>query len=313
MRKLLLCILTLAVAVSTAAAAVGDGHRHGRHGMSINTRNDVNSDACEDHINIYDDDHDRVARGEESKVLPNQPLRVTAARNGGIHLRTWDKKEISVKLCKVAAADSQSRADQLIKETTLRINGTDVSVDGPDSWSHRANWSALLLIYAPAGAKLDLSAHNGGISLYRVDGDIKAETVNGGISLKESKGKLDISAQNGGISVKDCGGDVRVDVRNGGVSIALAENWVGAGLDAHTQNGGLKVAVPASFKSTLEVESRGYSSLRCRGAICDTATKDWDDRNKYLRIGNKGGAVIRASTVNGGVVVTDRERRDDDD
>jgi DUF4097 and DUF4098 domain-containing protein YvlB len=253
-----------------------------------------------------------VARGEESKVLPNQPLRVTAAHNGGIHLRTWDKKEISVKLCKVAAASSSGEADQLIKGTTLRINGNDVSVDGPDRWSD-ANWSALLLIYAPAGAKLDLSAHNGGISLYRVDGDIRADTVNGGISLKESKGKLDISARNGGISVRDCGGDVKVDVQNGGVSIELAENWVGTGLDARTHNGGLKVAVPASFKSMLEVESRGFSSMRCRGAICDSANKDWDDRNKYLRVGNKGGAVIRASTVNGGVVVTDRTGRDDDD
>jgi DUF4097 and DUF4098 domain-containing protein YvlB len=315
MRKLLLCILTVTFIASLSWAADSGRHRGWGHGMSINTRNDVNSDACADHISIYDDDHDSVARGEESKILPNQPLRITAAHNGGIHLRTWDKKDISVKLCKVAAADSANKADQIIKETTLRINGTDISVDGPENWSRDANWSALLLIYAPAGAKLDLSAHNGGISLYRVDGEIRAETVNGGISLKESKGKLDVTAQNGGISVKDCGGDVRVDVQNGGVSIALADNWVGTGLDAHTQNGGLSVAVPASFKSSLEVESRGYSSLRCRGAICSNATKDWDDRNKYIRIGSKdsNAAVIRASTVNGGVVVTDRNGRDDDD
>jgi DUF4097 and DUF4098 domain-containing protein YvlB len=314
MRKLLLCILTLTL-IATLSWADGSGRRGNWRGLNINTHNDVNSDACEDHIDIYDGQHDATARGEEAKILANQPVRVTAAHNGGIHLRTWDKKEISVKLCKVAAADSAKQANRVIEEISLRVNGSDVSVDGPENWSREANWSALLLIYAPAGAKLDLSAHNGGISLYRVDGNIRAETVNGGISLKESKGKLDIAAQNGGISVKDCGGDVRVDVQNGGVSIALADNWVGTGLDAHTQNGGLSVAVPASFKSSLEVESRGYSSLRCRGAICSNATKDWDDRNKYIRIGSKSAnaAVIRASTVNGGVVVTDRNGRDDDD
>jgi hypothetical protein len=317
MRRLLFCLLAITLTASILYAHDPDRkHRRGHwgHGLSISTNNDVNSDACADHIDVYDSDHPAIARGEEVKMLPNQPLRVTAARNGGIHVRTWDKNEISVKVCKVATGATDATAQAALNKITMTVQGGSVSVDSPDRDSFRDDgaWSALLLIHAPAGAQLDLSAHNGGISLYRVNGNVTANTVNGGIKLKESKGKLDISARNGGISVKDCGGDVRVEVQNGGVNIELADTWTGTGLDAHTRNGGLKVSVPAQFKSSLEVESRGHGSMRCRGDICAVAERTWDDRNKYFRIGKATTPVIRASTVNGGVVISDRSSRDAD-
>jgi DUF4097 and DUF4098 domain-containing protein YvlB len=139
----------------------------------------------------------------------------------------------------------------------------------------------------PKGATLNLNAHNGGISLKKVEANVTAETVNGGISLVESGGKLDVTA------------------RNGGVSLDLAESWNGTGLSAHTQNGGLKVAVPANFRASLEVELRGHGSMRCRGDICKNTERGWDDeRPKYLRIGTN--PVIKASTVNGGITITER-------
>jgi hypothetical protein len=128
-------------------------------------------------------------------VLANQPLRVTASRNGGIHVRTWERKDISVKVCKVAAAENDARAQELVNKLKLVATGSHVEVEGPESSDSRdGQWSALVLIYAPAGAQLDLSAHNGGISLNKVNGNVTARTVNGGISLKESTGKMDIEA-----------------------------------------------------------------------------------------------------------------------
>jgi DUF4097 and DUF4098 domain-containing protein YvlB len=317
MRRFLLALLALSLSATLLFAHDPEKRSrrsHWGHGsFSINTHNDVNSDVCADHIEIYSEEYPSIARAEESKVLANQPLRVTASRNGGIHVRTWERKDISVKVCKVAAAENDARAQELVNKLKLVATGSHVEVEGPESSDSRdGQWSALVLIYAPAGAQLDLSAHNGGISLNKVNGNVTARTVNGGISLKESTGKMDIEARNGGISVKDCSGDMRVEVQNGGLSIELAEQWTGAGLDASTHNGGLSVKVPQNFKSSLEVASLGHGPVRCRAAACDQGQRLWDDDRKYFRIGS-GTPIVRASTVNGGVSISQRSAADRDD
>jgi hypothetical protein len=98
------------------------------------------------------------------------------------------------------------------------------------------------------------------------------------------------------------------------LNIELAEQWTGAGLDASTHNGGLSVKVPQNFKSSLEVASLGHGPVRCKAAACDQGQRTWDDDRKYFRIGS-GTPVVRASTVNGGVSISQRGAldRDDDD
>src|SRR5438874_2065152 len=97
-RFLGLGLVMLVFAASTAFAADG---RHWGHNVNMNTTN-ANSTECQDHIHIYSDDLPAVAQSEEVVNLPNQPLTVSASRNGGIHVRNWDRNEIGVKLCRAA-------------------------------------------------------------------------------------------------------------------------------------------------------------------------------------------------------------------
>jgi DUF4097 and DUF4098 domain-containing protein YvlB len=313
MRKILVCLLAISFNV-TMLWAHDPNHKRHRHwgGFNINTNNDVNSDACADHIDVYSDEYPAMVRAEELKILPNQPLRVTASRNGGIHVRTSNRSDISVKVCKVAVASTEQRAKELVDRMKLAARGNDIEVESTESSSDSGQWTALVLINAPTGAQLDLSAHNGGISLVQVNANVTARTMNGGISLKESTGKMNVEATNGGISVKDCSGDVHVEVQNGGLSIDLAEQWTGKGLEASTHNGGLSVKVPQNFKSSLEVASLGHGSVRCNAPACDQGQRLWDDDRRYFRIGS-GTPVVRASTVNGGVRISSRGARDSDD
>src|SRR5215813_3739722 len=102
MKALLTPVLILAVASLLAAAPQkhsGNRYYSGHHNFS---NNDPNSDACEDHLNMSSDDYRSEARAEEEKVVPKQPLRITASRNGGIHVKQWDRNEIGIKVCKAA-------------------------------------------------------------------------------------------------------------------------------------------------------------------------------------------------------------------
>src|SRR5437899_4087210 len=164
-------LLPLAILILSSLAFAGDG----KHNTSF-TSNNSDSDNCQDHLKMYSDDKPAQARSEETITLANQPLRVTASRNGGISVRNWNKQEFSVKICRVAAARTESEAQQALGKIRLNAQYGNVSVNGPDGRNNDGyvrneadpSWSAVLIIYAPVGSTMALTSQNGGISLNRV-------------------------------------------------------------------------------------------------------------------------------------------------
>jgi DUF4097 and DUF4098 domain-containing protein YvlB len=163
----------------------------------------------------------------------------------------------------------------------------------------------VLLVKTPKNANLNLSVHNGGVSLNGFSGTAEAHAKNGGISFKNSTGKLTAQAQNGGISIKDCGGEINARVENGGLSITLPEHWEGKGLDAHARNGGLVVAVPKNFNGGLEVVASEHTSIICKDEVCNAGERTWDNGHKLFRMGGAN-PQVHAQTENGGIVIEER-------
>lgn len=274
------------------------------HTSTVTMNDNSPGDDCTEHLRVYNDDFRTTVRDEETVSVPNQPLTISAEHNGGIHVTTWDKPDFSLKLCKQVSVDDEAEGRKLLGETKLKVEGGNVSISAPES-ADRHSLGTLLLVKAPRDAKLDLSVHNGGVSLTNFTGTAAAHAHNGGIALRGSTGKLSLEAQNGGISIKDCGGDIDATVQNGGISISLPEHWEGKGLEAHTHNGGLVVVVPKNLSSGVEVSGSNHTSIICKGDACDGAERTWDSDRKILRFGGSN-LQIRASTVNGGIVVEAR-------
>jgi DUF4097 and DUF4098 domain-containing protein YvlB len=281
--------------------AVASAGQNQSHSNTVTMNDDSASDDCAQHLRVYNDEYRASVRGEETRTVPNQPLTITAEHNGGIQVTTWDKAEISLKLCKQVAADDEATARKIVNESELQVSGGNVIVITPE-YSQDHSIGTVLLVKAPKGANLDMSVHNGGISLNGFNGTAKAHAKNGGISFKRSTGTLVAEAQNGGVSIKDCSGDVNARVQNGGLSISLPEQWEGKGLEAHTQNGGLTVAVPKNLNTAVEIATSEHTSIICKDDVCNDAQRTWDNGHKMLRFGS-GNPLIRATTVNGGVVV----------
>jgi DUF4097 and DUF4098 domain-containing protein YvlB len=293
-----LFLIALPFLISTPSFA---GNYHGGHSFSISNNGDSNN--CEDAMRIWSDDYQSVARAEEDKSFANSALKIAASHNGGIQVHNWDQPNISIKVCKAVAARDQATAQRVLNEIRVVNDGT-LTAQGPDN-SDDYNWSTLFIVQAPKGATLDLSAYNGGISVKNASLNLTANTHNGGISLDHATGNINVQAQNGGISLKDCGGDVKVTVQNGGLDLQLAENWVGAGLQASTRNGGMVVQLPSHMKSGVEISTSQHTALICQDEACSGTERTWDDNRKIMRAGS-GNTVIRASTENGGVVIKRR-------
>lgn len=306
MKQVILGCLVLTLGLGLRASLT---YRHWNKGVSVRTNDDSLSDDCSAHLQVYGREYQSVVRDEESRSLPNRPLNLFAEQNGGIHISTWDRPDFSVKLCKQVASDSDDQGRKILAQTRLSVNGDTVSVDAP----HRDddyNLSTLLLVKAPRDAQVSMKVENGGISVRRFTGTAEARATNGGISLKESQGKLNVRAENGGISIKDCGGDVTAEVENGGLSISLADHWDGKGLEAHTENGGLVINIPRNFSSGLEISGSEHVSIICKGDACENGQRTWDNGHRMFRLGS-GNPQIKATTVNGGIVIENRDHSQD--
>ncbi|MGZ4896152.1 MAG: hypothetical protein ACXVJ0_06870 [Candidatus Angelobacter sp.] len=301
MKRLIVFGLTLPLCIALARA----GEHRTWNGSTVTMSDDSSSDDCRDHLRVGNDDYRANVRDEEIKTIPNQPLTIKAEHNGGIQVTTWDKPEVSLKLCKQIAIDDESEGRRLLAETRLEINGSNISVHAPQENHH--SLGTLLLVKAPKNANLNLSVHNGGVSLSGFTGTAEAHAENGGISFRRSSGKLTAEARNGGISIKDCGGDVSAKVENGGLSIALPERWEGKGLEAHARNGGLVMSVPKTFSGGLEVVASEHTSIICKDDVCDAGERTWDSGHKLFRMGGAN-PQVRATTENGGIVIEDRSR-----
>ncbi len=299
MRKLIVFGLALPLCIGMARA----GEHRGGHNSTVTMNNDSSSDDCRDHLRVSNDDYRSSVRDEEVKSVPNQPLTITAEHNGGIQVTTWDKPEIGLKLCKQIAIDDESEGRKMLAETRLEINGSKISIHAPEGNHH--SLGTVLLVKTPKNANLDLSVHNGGVSLSGFTGTAVAHAQNGGISFRGSSGKLTAEAQNGGVSIKDCGGEVSATVQNGGLSIALPEHWEGKGLEAHARNGGLVVSVPKNFNGGLEVVASEHTSIICKDEVCNAGERTWDNGHKLFRIGGAN-PQVRATTDNGGIVIEAR-------
>jgi DUF4097 and DUF4098 domain-containing protein YvlB len=288
-----------AVPASPAAPAVLSMEMM-RGGGSRSRHQDGPFSGCSDlHIEFRGEDavvesEERTFSRAEAKVL-----RVDELENGGIQVQGWDKDGYSVTACKAADA-TRGNAKQLLSEIKFSVQGGQVSVTGP---SRHNDWTVHLLIRTPRSAEVELTAHNGPVSLYSVDGKITARGANGPISMENCSGEADISAVNGPISFSGTSGKLRLHTQNGPISVALnAANWSGGGLVADAVNGPLTLSVPSGFKSSFLVESNGHSPMSCHASICGDARKTWDDEHRRIEYGS-GAPLIRLSTENGPISV----------
>lgn len=267
--------------------------RGGRHGGPA-------ADCSDLHIQFQD--HPAVVESEERTFskAESRALHIDELENGGVQVQGWDEDRYLVTACK-AADGSRGDAKELLSQIKLSVQAGQVSLSAPDR--HNRDWTVYLLIRTPRAAEVELKAHNGPASFYKVDGKITAHGTNGPITLADCTGEADIEAVNGPISFSGTGGKLRLHTQNGPISVDLhGANWNGSTLEAEAVNGPLSLNVSPGFRSSFLLESNGHSPMSCHGSICDDARKTWDDEHRRIEYGS-GTPLIHLSTQNGPISV----------
>lgn len=235
-------------------------------------------DWCGDRGNSRRASHCEV---REMTIADGSSLDIDASRNGGIAVRGWDRSDALVRARIVGYGSTDAEAQQTASEVRIETSGGRIRADGP-SGTERRRWAVSFEVQVPRAAALMLN------------------TRNGGISLQNFQGSAEIQARNGGVTLRDVGGDIRGGTRNGGITVDLSgDRWQGKGLDVATRNGGIRLAIPASYSAELET---GTTNGRVRVDFPVTV-QGTIGRRLQTTLGS-GGATVRAITTNGGVSVT---------
>jgi DUF4097 and DUF4098 domain-containing protein YvlB len=222
-------------------------------------------------------DRARFCEMREQTIPSAGRLEIDGRQNGGVSVMGWDGSSILVRSQVTAQAESDADARASVAQVIVHAVGAQVSADGPSGKS----WSVSYEVFVPRQTDLTLTAHNGGIHIEGVRGNIQFNT------------------QNGGVHLANVAGQVKGHTQNGGVHVELAGNrWDGQGLDVETQNGGVHVNVPANYAAHFE------SSTVNGGMKSDFSEMIRDRRQHEVSADiNGGGPTVRIITTNGGVTI----------
>ena len=208
-------------------------------------------------------------------------LTVDGGKNGGIRVIGENRSDVLVRACVQAWGTSAEAAQAIVKG--IKVNtGSTIKADGAGE-----DWGVSYEIRVPRSTDLDLTAHNGGIHISSVEGNLEFRTLNGGLHLSEIAGNVKGRTTNGGVHVSLSGG-----------------SWKGGGLDLETTNaafisGFLKIRGPLKPHGKWRISQRF-----CPTRASETGNGEKTSRRPYRADLNGGGAPVRLITTNGGVHIS---------
>ena len=272
----------LAAGLALAAAVPAGAQRsRDRSDRSPEERGQDWLERCQD--NDRNGDYERFCELREVRVAVTKALDVDGRQNGGVTVHGWDRAEMRV-LAKIQTS-AEDAADAKALASRITIDATDgrLRAEGP-SMGRRSSWSVSYEIWAPKQTNLNITTHNGGISVDDLDG------------------RLDLGALNGGITLRSVAGDVRGETTNGPLTVDLdGERWRGTGLELRTTNGPVNLSIPQGYSARLETGTTNGGMridfpITIQGSI---------GRRISTQLGS-GGPTVRAITTNGPVTISRR-------
>jgi len=211
-------------------------------------------------------------------VQPGGSLKVKTA-GGDIKVLTGAGNEVRVTATERIQADTDAKADELLKNLDLTIEqqGNDVTAtakyDKQGGW-HIGNWppvSVSFTVVVPDHYSVDLNTSGGDITLQsingrarlrtsggdikieRVDGEVDGNTSGGNITLREGTAKVHLSTSGGDVHVDRAGGEAELSSSGGDIVI----NSVQGRLIASTSGGDVKANIEGALKGDCKLTTSG--------------------------------------------------------
>lgn len=163
--------------------------------------------------------HDQEQR--EMSLHGVEQIRVTAAQEGGLSIRGWNKPHARLVVCRYAVANTKQHAMRLMSMINVSSTAGEIVARGPQIDGTQAWWVNMIL-YLPRKANVEVTAANGGVAIRNMSGRVNAKSTTGGISVAHSSGRYTITTESGGITLDRIRGTVDAASRDGAIALKVA-------------------------------------------------------------------------------------------
>jgi DUF4097 and DUF4098 domain-containing protein YvlB len=235
---------------------------------------------CDNQDNWRNGTQVRHCEIREQTMPAGSRINVDGGMNGGVSVKGWLRNDVLVRSQINTGAPSEGEARAMVGQINISTTGGQIRADGPQFGNERS-WAVSYEIFVPQRSDVTVKAHNGGVSVSDVRGNIDFDAVNGGASLKRLAGTVRGKTVNGGLSVE-----------------LVGDRWEGTEFDAATTNGGVSMVIPANYSARLETATvNGHINIDFPVTVSGKI-----GRELSVNLGN-GGTLVRAVTTNGGVSI----------
>jgi len=211
-------------------------------------------------------------------VQPGGNLKVKTS-GGDIKVLTGPGNEVKVTAIERIHADSEAKADELLKDLDLTIeqqgdNVTAIAKYEKSMGWHIGNWPPVnvsFTIIVPSRYNVDLGTSGGDITLEsingharlrtsggnlkiaRVEGEVDGGTSGGDINLREGTARVKLSTSGGNIHVDRAGGEADLSTSGGDIVI----NSVLGRLTASTSGGDVRASIEGALRGDCKLTTSG--------------------------------------------------------
>jgi hypothetical protein len=183
--------------------------------------------------------------------------------NGSITIRGGVTAECNVMAKITASAGSEEEAKKLAEETKVTLepfgNTLTTKIQRPYSITNQSV-SVSFDVKLPNQTDLELTTHNGTVSITNITGKVDAATHNGRVNTESISGAMKLLTHNGGITCKEISGDMELQTHNGGIEAAYSKSASSVcNISIVTHNGGIDFTAPPNLSAAVEVSTHNGS------------------------------------------------------
>ncbi len=183
--------------------------------------------------------------------------------NGSITIEGADVTKCSLTATIVAGAATEKEAKELAEQTQVRLDRLGdklvVKIEKPTPLVNRSI-KVSFKATVPNCMNLQLTTHNGAVSIAEITGDVTATTHNGKMTLMKLTGAANLQTHNGSIRCEEIAGNAKLRTHNGKISVYYIQTAPAVcNVSAVTHNGGIEFTAPPNLSAQVDISTHNGS------------------------------------------------------
>ncbi|HOD45947.1 MAG TPA: DUF4097 family beta strand repeat-containing protein [Opitutaceae bacterium] len=270
----------------------------------------------------------KIVRNVEKTFAVQPAGTLNAKLNGGdIVIKTADIAEVRVTVRETIQADDDRKADELLKDLTLRLEqqGNDITAEARYEGPMLSGWfrgrtpvSVDFFVTVPRQFHLSLTTSGGDIRSEGLQGSVRGTTSGGDIVLGAVAGPVVAKTSGGDIRLQECtdstelttsGGDIRAGRVDGRAALITSGGDIEATLGSEasqeaqleTSGGDVQLHVPAKRAFLLDARTSG-GTVSAAGLTLTIDDGAFGQSSLKGRV-NGGNALVKVRSSGGDIVI----------